>query len=361
MLNSSYENVFDYHFRCEPSCGGCTHGTCKAPNICFCHPGYNWDAEIAECVPVCDGGCLNGKCIEPEKCQCEDGYEHHPNISICIPHCNASCVHGTCIETDKCECDFGYHFANGSQSVCEPFCEMSCKNAKCVEPNVCECHDGYSIADDNKPHECHCGLYCAEVDGMCHCLDEGQRVKGDQIRNNISSICTESNCENGVCLTPFECDCYEGFEKDENNKCAAVNETCIDEPSVCNGNDPDPHACSCVNGICSANHTCVCVNGFKMSEGHTDLCEPHCSKECANGFCINPDACECDPGYTIRNESESHICYPICAEAEDHDGCINGTCTAPDTCTCHQGFEFEIGSNHTCMPLPYTAQPQKHW
>lgn len=175
------------------------------------NPGYNWDSENAECVPVCDGECPNGKCIEPEKCECNEGFVHHPTQSICTPNCSEPCVNGECVATNKCECDQGHQFANGSLSICEPICEMSCKNAKCIEPNVCACTNGFLVADDSKPHECHCGLYCVEVDGYCHCLDEEHRVSGNRIRNNISSICSESNCVNGFCMTPNECECKESW------------------------------------------------------------------------------------------------------------------------------------------------------
>lgn len=171
------------------------------------NPSYNWDSENAECVPVCDGECPNGKCIAPEKCECNDGFVHHPTESICTPNCSEPCVNGDCVATNKCECDLGHQFANGSQSICEPICEMSCKNAKCIEPNVCACTNGFLVADDSKPHECHCGLYCVEVDGYCHCLDEEHRVSGERIRRNISSICSESNCVNGFCMTPYDCEC----------------------------------------------------------------------------------------------------------------------------------------------------------
>lgn len=332
--------------------------------MCACNAGYNWDSEATECVPVCTGMCHNGKCIAPEQCVCNAGYIHHATHSVCVPFCNETCVYGQCLGANKCECDFGYQFANGSQSVCEPICEMSCKNAKCVTPNVCECHNGYSVLDDDKPHECHCGQYCVEIDGMCHCLDDGHRINGDVIRNNMSSICTESTCANGVCLTLYDCECYDGFEKDENFNCVAVNETCIDDPNICNGTEIK--TCNCINGICAANFTCVCVNGFKMSDGHSDLCEPKCTKECVNGFCINPDECECDNGYRLGyNESETYICHPICdPEAEDNNGCVNGTCIAPDTCQCYEGFKLSNESNFTCVFDPFYAERQTakiHW
>lgn len=345
-------------FSCAPKCVGCTYGSCISPNVCFCNQGYNWDMDALECVPVCDGNCHNGKCIAPNQCQCHEGFVHHPLHSVCVPNCNGGCVKGQCIAPNKCECDLGYKFINGSQSVCEPICEMSCKNAKCIDPNTCECHHGYTVLDDDKPHECHCGMYCAEIDGMCHCLDDDHRVNGDMIRNNYTAICTENSCENGVCLTPYDCDCYDGFEKDENLICTAVNETCIDDPANCNAGDSK--TCNCINGICSLSNQCHCVNGFKMSEDLDNVCEPHCTKECVHGFCINPDECECDIGYRLGyNETELHICHPICdPEAEDNNGCTNGTCIAPDTCHCFEGFMLSNQMNFTCIPDPFYAERQ---
>lgn len=333
---------------------GCTHGECVSPNICFCNDGYDWDTALLECVPFCDGKCHHGTCVQPEVCACDEGYTHHPSESVCIPHCDDGCVNGECTVTNgtsKCECSLGYQFANGSTSDCEPVCEMSCTNAKCVEPNVCECHEGYSVKNESLPHECHCGLYCVEVDGMCHCLDQGQRVGGDRLRDNISSICMENNCKNGICVTPYDCECLEGFEKDENFICVAANEICIDDPANCNGTTDTP-MCSCINGVCSSNNTCICVNGFKMSDDRSDVCEPHCYKECQNGFCINPDSCECNVGYQRGyNESEWHICQPICdTELDDSNGCVNGTCIKPGVCECFEGFELDSQFNFTCIP-----------
>lgn len=139
-----------------------------------------------------------------------DGFVHHPTLSLCTPNCTESCVNSECIrinETNRCECDIGYQLADGSQSVCEPICELSCKNAQCIEPNVCSCTNGYRVANESKPHECHCGLFCIEIDDYCHCLDEEHRVSGDRIRNNISSICSESRCANGFCASPNDCEC----------------------------------------------------------------------------------------------------------------------------------------------------------
>ncbi|XP_031637797.1 fibrillin-2-like [Contarinia nasturtii] len=346
---------------CEPRCVGCAHGTCFAPSECLCNPGYNWDASLSECVPVCDGMCHNGKCISPEKCECNAGYIHHATISVCVPHCNETCVNGVCSGANKCECNYGYRFKNGSQTECEPICTDSCKNAKCVSPNVCECENGYEKMDENKPHECHCGQYCVEIDGQCHCLDDDDRLNGDVIRNNMSTICTANTCQNGRCITRHDCECYDGFEKDENSNCVASIEMCIDDPSDCKGDEVK--TCNCINGICASNNTCICVNGFKMSEGHSDVCEPACNMNCVNGYCINPDQCECDTGYRWSyNESKSRVCQPICETS-----CLNGTCIGPNKCQCLDGFKFSAENNFTCEYDPLYQEAQKrqlgqiHW
>lgn len=184
-----------------------------------------------------------------------------------------------CTEPNECECFYGYRPVNDSKTVCEPICEIPCINSVCVEPNTCECQSGYIVHDDNKPHECSCGKYCAEVDGRCHCLDEHQRVSAQQLLND-TGICSKSNCINGYCATPYQCECFDGFEKNENSICVGFNETCIDDPKLCNGTDVQ--GCDCINGICSSSGDCVCLNGFRMVAGRNDRCEPFCTKECVS-------------------------------------------------------------------------------
>lgn len=233
-----------------------------------------------ECIPFCSGNCHNGKCIAPEQCVCDTGYIHHESESICIPHCMNPCENGVCISPDECVCFDGYGFANETNYICEPICEIECINSKCVEPNTCECEDGYIAHDDTKPHECICGKYCAEVDGKCHCLDAKQRVSVKDFGND--SLCNSNNCANGYCQTSTQCECFEGFEKDEHSICAPANETCADDPTLCGATEVSN--CNCINGICSLNGTCVCLNGFKMVADHNDRCEPHCSKKCVSSI-----------------------------------------------------------------------------
>lgn len=306
---------------------------------------------------MCDVHCEHGKCIAPNKCDCDQGYTHHSTLSLCIPHCEGGCTNGACINPNECECDKGYKHQNGSQNVCEPICELSCVNATCVAPDTCECHDGFSVHDENKQHECHCGPYCVMKDEMCHCLEEDLRVTGSQIRENFTAICSDSNCKNGVCLTPFSCECLDGFEKNENSTCVMVNETCVDEPELCHGNSTD-EICNCINGLCLNNH-CVCVQGYKESDVHDELCVPDCVGGCANGFCNTPESCICDAGYQLDNSNGSQSCQPICnSDIENESGCINSICIEPNVCKCYEGFELSQNNTFLCTQIQVDPKAQ---
>lgn len=277
-----------------PKCVGCKYGECLGPKMCHCNQGYDWDESLMECKPLCSSGCANGVCISPDSCTCNKGYVKHHKLDLCIPHCKNACANGKCAAPNTCECDTGYAARNDSLNICEPVCDIQCNNAKCIEPNTCECHENYVVHDKNRPHDCHCGKYCVEVDGKCHCLDERQRVKGygrlygdDTIGN-----CTKNNCANGVCATPDDCECFDGFTKDKNDTCAPINDTCIDETiedcASFNTSTAEPSRntvlCGCINGVCSHENKCFCIGGYKMSNATADKCIPYCSEDCVSYF-----------------------------------------------------------------------------
>lgn len=73
----------------------------------------------------------------------------------------------------------------------------------------------------------------------------------------------------------------------------------------------DGKACFCANGHCvSQMEGCVCDDGYTRNFD-TKSCEPYCSDElgfnCANGQCIAPQVCTCNPGYE-RDERFSYLC-----------------------------------------------------
>lgn len=282
------------YFRCRPKCTGCKYGECLSPSVCQCNAGYDWDQKASECLPRCENECTNGACTAPGICICNKGYVKHHSLDLCVPHCKGECSNGKCIAPNVCECDTGYRLKNNSLNICQPICDPTCKNGECVEPNTCDCNDNYILHDPNRPHECHCGKYCVEIDGKCHCLDENQRVKGYDFLYGDKSYgnCSGETCRNGYCATPNTCECFFGFYKDENDSCAPLNETCIDETSencaLAINTTVEPSRstfpCSCTNGICNHENVCYCVQGFTMSNTTADKCIPQCSKECVS-FC----------------------------------------------------------------------------
>ena len=151
---------------------------------------------------------------------------------------------------EKCKSGYVHDPKDGK---CVPYCAGGCVNGKCIEPNKCECIQGYTVTDRSKPNECHCEMYCAEVDGTCECLHKDQRIDGLLIHNNATVNCTETTPTNGT--LSYICNCINGFE---------------------------------------SNGTCVCANGYKMRDGFIDLCEPDCRGECNGGICIEPNQCLCD-------------------------------------------------------------------
>ncbi|XP_031623923.1 von Willebrand factor D and EGF domain-containing protein-like isoform X2 [Contarinia nasturtii] len=313
---------------CIPNCNPrCFNGKCTSPNVCTCNADYDFKTNSTHiCEPICKN-CTNGECIAPEKCESHSGYIFNSKTETCVPEC-FGCENGRCVEPNKCECNDGYQDSNETTSLCQPICMPSCKNAKCIEPNTCECDQGYKVLDHEKPNECQCGAYCAEIDEICHCLNEEQRIDGFLIENDVSSLCTETILPNGT----------------------------------------STKVCSCLNGFYSANKTCVCAKGYKMRNGFDDLCEPQCETECVNSICAEPSKCQCSSGYELsQNKNETNICQPIC-----ESGCSNGACIAPHTCQCDEGFENEehLIGNFTCVSkslriekkkTPDTQPGEGHW
>lgn len=211
------------------------------------------------------------------------------------------------------KCKSGY-VRDPKDGQCVPHCDGGCLNGKCVEPNKCECIQGYSATDLRKPNECHCDMYCAEIDGICECLHKDQRIDGFLIHNDTAAICTETNSSNET--LSYICNCINGFE---------------------------------------SNGTCVCANGYKMRDGLTDLCEPDCGEKCNGSICIEPDLCINEhTDSTLQglgnDEDDLQTNDPICHfDMDGIQGCGNGTCIAPDTCECYDGFENLSNITSTCV------------
>lgn len=75
----------DIPFECLPTCTvDCGNGTCTAPDLCECFPGYQ-NAKEGGCEPVCKM-CNNGICVAPEVCKCHHGWTgvHCDQHTVCI-------------------------------------------------------------------------------------------------------------------------------------------------------------------------------------------------------------------------------------------------------------------------------------
>lgn len=106
-----------------PKCsGGCANGTCVAPDVCKCEPGYEFLNSTGHCFPICTG-CENGHCVVPGECICNSGYEKVLSLD-----------------------DFS---GTGYSGKCVPVCESECAaNRTCVAPNQCNCTGGLVEVND---------------------------------------------------------------------------------------------------------------------------------------------------------------------------------------------------------------------
>lgn len=132
----------------------------------------------------------------------------------------------------------------------------------------------------------------------------------------------------------------------------------------------------CMNGFCAEPNQCQCHQGY-VNETAPNVCEPQCQPPCLNGICISPNQCQCLPGYLSLFDRNicTRICDPMCEFGKCMDGkcvclkgfelaagsdyicephcdvgCVNGTCSEPNVCTCAQGHALKlIESQHHCI------------
>ncbi|KAJ9594774.1 hypothetical protein L9F63_013934 [Diploptera punctata] len=152
-------------------------------------------------------------------------------------------------------------------------------------------------------------------------LPKWLRYKKDGNDNICIPIC-EKECVNGYCDRPNVCNCFDGYEKDNNitndNVCIpfCFQRYCLNE---------------CINGNCIAPNKCSCDDGYVKSRD-TKNCVPFCADGCINSNCVAPGICQCNHGYHISDRR--NVCIPECSK-----GCIQGNCSAPDICNCDEGWE----------------------
>ncbi|KAJ0179025.1 hypothetical protein K1T71_005800 [Dendrolimus kikuchii] len=111
----------------------------------------------------------------------------------------------------------------------------------------------------------------------------------------------------------------------------------------------------------------VCCEGYEgVDQDGNSTCQPRCSSNCQNGFCIKPETCACNEGY-IHDPRNPNICLPLCVVTTNEnycqspdstpenactlgyhendtchhlcsEPCLNGYCVTHDTCLCNPGF-----------------------
>ncbi|XP_017858948.1 PREDICTED: multiple epidermal growth factor-like domains protein 11 [Drosophila arizonae] len=350
---------------CEPICQpACINGTCAAPNHCLCQPGHvPMNASRHICTPSCRQGCENGVCSAPGECACNEGYKKltpHRCTASCDPPCG---LNARCTAPDTCSCDEGFVPVNGSSTQCEPFCSKECYNGICSNPEVCTCLNGYEAIS---PYYCVAKCRRSCVFGSCVAPDKCRCFNGHRPSARdpfvCEPICSEP-CGHGRCIAPEICECEPGYakrwpsgscepycsQKCINSRCEGGTGRCRcyegyrlreGSSSIC-----DPICSpSCSNGTCVEPNSCECWPGYEDTKLYYE-CKPSCRPSCQNGRCVAPGRCECNPGFTASNASEPHVCRSQCQER-----CINAECLRPNQCICLAGYSFIANSRSECAP-----------
>ncbi|KAH8351954.1 hypothetical protein KR084_000856 [Drosophila pseudotakahashii] len=173
------------------------------------------------------------------------------------------------------------------------------------------------------------------------------------------TVCrAQCGCQNGGCRIPGECECYEGFVKNDNGDCV--------------------FACplGCQNGQCFLDGSCQCDPGYKLDETRR-FCRPICSSGCGlspRHNCTEPEVCGCSKGYQLTDDGCQPVCEPDCGigglckdnnqcecapglhtrdgvcQADCYQKCNNGVCVSRNRCICDPGFTYHEQST-MCVPV----------
>ncbi|XP_073821261.1 uncharacterized protein [Musca autumnalis] len=150
------------------------------------------------------------------------------------------------------------------------------------------------------------------------------------VRNWQRDICVPvcENCRNGKCVGPNECECYDGFVRNDNGDCV--------------------FSCplGCLNGRCYLDGSCKCDPGYKLDETRR-FCRPICSKGCGTNTLLNctaPEVCGCINGYILTDHGCKAVCDPECGPG--------GECNASGKCECKSGYTLKDGVCHAVCYQP---------
>ncbi|XP_043497141.1 von Willebrand factor D and EGF domain-containing protein-like [Polistes fuscatus] len=282
--------------KCVPDCSPrCENGSCVAPNICECFPGYAITMEKRHvCKPICTNGCLNGECVQPEVCICSPHYFLDPDGYTCHPTCYDKCDldNGYCSGPNTCSCHIGYKKSNKS-NICEPICERECINGKCVEPDLCSCNDDYEL-DINDSFNCipKCEQTClfgrCTAPNVCTCNEGYEAING----THCKPICTKP-CKIGICVAPDICIDHKGYSLIEEND-TSNNINVIENLPLVNCNTTE--------------------NNKRNAQGGY-ICQLICDINCLHGSCKAPNVCTCNEGYR-KNEKGRCVLKDICTNIQ---------------------------------------------
>ncbi|TRY54795.1 hypothetical protein DNTS_001766 [Danionella cerebrum] len=178
---------------------------------------------------------------------------------------------------------------------------------------------------------------------------------------NVNGVCQpfcKKPCENGFCIGPDRCSCFDGYRGKE----------CNEDVNEC-GLPVRPCSHSCMNTFGS--YRCFCNNGYTLDpDGKTCIKETGCtSSRCQFGCQIDKNSdmgCWCPPGLhlasdnrTCKDTNECEGSLHTCTERQSckntfgsficvcKDGYVLGT--LEDMVTCRDKNECLTG-NHRCSP-----------
>ena len=325
-----------------------TEPTCPTGNRILCNKTcYRGGSATCTADPSTCTTCPNGECGQPQTGQTCDQRRNNNACKVCSnpnsctetprdKRCSSGqvCENGVCITLAECNSD----------SDCSGSCNR-CNNGSCTNQQVsCRANPATCTTCPN---------------GECGQPQRGQTC--DQRRNNNAcKVCSNPNsctetprdkrcssgqvCENGVCITPAECnsdsDCSGSCNRCNNGSCTNQQVSCRANPATCT---------TCPNGECGQPQT-----GQTCSSQITDS---------ACQVCSNPNSCtETPAAKAITCGSEGMSAYPLSTEPTCSTGsrtlcnktCYRGgsaTCTADlSTCTtCPDGECGRPQTGQTCL------------
>ena len=253
-----------------------THAKCiNSPGSYLCECGLGFYGDGKTCL---EGDCVesecpaNEQCVSPRRsdCKCKDGF-HRDKSEKCIDtnecetenKCHQDAMCSNTFGSYYCDCKTGF-FGTGFSCLKGECIDGSCPGNQTCIASTSSCHCSKGLQKKGKycfdidecslgTHDCLKTSNCINVPKsyLCECPsgfygDGTKCLKGD---------CIESECKaNEQCVSPrrSDCECKDGYYRDESQKCTDMNE-------CQNKNACHKHAlCSNAEG----SYTCHCNLGF---------------------------------------------------------------------------------------------------